>query len=524
MTAFVQLNIFKKNVTHFIPTPETIVVFSFMFAAIAIQMMHTEYGYHRDELFYIAIGDQWSFSNLDMLPLSPLYLRFFTFLFGYSLKVIHLASSLGSACTLGIASLITKELGGKKYAVVLTGVFLLFIGYLAAEKVFTYNILNDFIWVAALYTLVRALKNNNSVWAVLFGIITGIGMLNKVTVLFLPPAIVISLFFLPQRSWFRTKWLWISGCIILLFSIPFLWWQFRNGWYLLNYSIKYSNELSYKASFLSFLWNQIAPNNIISFPVWLTGLLLLLFSEKWKTYRLLGLCYIILFLIFYFLHLPNYFLQPFYSVLIPVGAISIERLFERLEAGKRTVKIVRISVPVVYVLLSLPSLPYAIPILPVEQMAKYATNFGVDAGVRTTSAKQSVLPIYYADCFGWEEMVKEISTVYHFNSLTGNSGIGILTGNYGEASAVHFYKSKYDLPEAISLTGWYYYHSLKTHSFRSAYVSIGVREDVLREMFSRVEKKGLFSNLYCMPFENNLSVYLCTCPKCDLKQKWLHEN
>ena len=69
-----------------------------------------------------------------------------------------------------------------------------------------------------------------------------------------------------------------------------------------------------------------------------------------------------------------------------------------------------------------------------------------------------------------EEMVKEISVVYHQNSLIENKGIGIITGNYGEASAVHFYKSKYDLPEAISTNGWYYFHTLQVHKFQSAYV------------------------------------------------------
>ena len=524
MAFFERLINFNNKESRFNISSETVIMIFFMCATVVFQFLHREYGYHRDELFYIAIGDEWSFSNLDMLPLSPLYLKLFTFLFGYSLKVIHLASSLGSACTLGVACMITKELGGKKYAILLTGTFLLFIGILGAEKMFTYNILNDLIWVAALYGLVKALKNGNPRGAVFIGILVGIGMLNKVTVLFLPLAILLSLLLVPQRSWFRSKWIWIGGGIIILFTIPFLLWQFSHDWYLLDYGIKYSGELSYKASFPAFLWNQIAPNNVLSFPVWLTGLFLLLFSAKWKTYRLLGICYIFFYLTFYLLHFPNYFLQPLYAVLIPVGTISIEQFLSRHNIKKLTVKISRAAIPVVYILASLPTLPFAIPILPVEQMATYLANFGVDAGVRTTSAEQSVLPIYYADCFGWEEMVKEISVVYHQNSLIENKGIGIITGNYGEASAVHFYKSKYDLPEAISTNGWYYFHTLQVHTFQSAYVSIGVSVDFLREMFSRVEQKGLFSNPYCMPFENNQSVYLCTNPKCDLKKRWFLEN
>ena len=35
------------------------------------------YGYHRDEMYYVAIADGFSFSNLDMPPGSPLYLKLF---------------------------------------------------------------------------------------------------------------------------------------------------------------------------------------------------------------------------------------------------------------------------------------------------------------------------------------------------------------------------------------------------------------------------------------------------------------
>jgi hypothetical protein len=513
-----QLNIFKKI------SGETIIVLSLMCATIVIQLLHLEYGYHRDELFYIAIGDQWNFNNLDMLPLSPLYLKLFTFLFGYSIKVIHLASSLGSACALGVACLITKELGGRKYSILLTGIFMLVIGFMAAEKIFTYNILNDFIWISSLYGLVRALKYNNPRWAIFIGIFIGLGMLNKVTILFLPLAIGVAMLLVPQRRWFRSRWIWIAAGIIALFSIPFLIWQFKHDWYLLNYATKYSGELSYKASFPSFLWNQIAPNNILSFPVWLGGLLLLLISFKWKSFRLLGICYILLYLIFFLLHFPNYFLQPLYAVLIPVGAIGIEQFLLRFDTKRPLLKIVKIEIPVVYLIGSLPSLPFAIPVLPVGKLTTYLTNFGVDAGVRTTNAAQSVLPIYYADCFGWEEMVKELATVYHNSLSANNNETGILTGNYGEASAVHFYGSKYDIPEAISTSGWYYFHALEVGKFQSTYVSIGVPVEFLTELFSKVENKGLFSNPYCMPFENNQSVYLCSFPKCDLKKRWLSEK
>ena len=53
---------------------ESIVPWLFVCTEFAFQLLMRVYGYHRDELYYLAIGDSWSFSNLYMPPVSPLYL------------------------------------------------------------------------------------------------------------------------------------------------------------------------------------------------------------------------------------------------------------------------------------------------------------------------------------------------------------------------------------------------------------------------------------------------------------------
>jgi len=216
--------------------------------------------------------------------------------------------------------------------------------------------------------------------------------------------------------------------------------------------------------------------------------------------------------------------MPLYAILISVGSIRLEELMYSLNPGKLIVKFGRAVLPLVYILGSIPLLPLAVPILPVERLVRYTAKIGVDLGIKTNSSIQGLLPTWFADRFGWEDMVKEISTVYHLNSEIGKTGVGIITGNYGEASAVHFYHKKYDLPDAISTHGWYYYHTIQVHEFKLAYVSIGVSVDFLREMFLKVEQKGKFFNPYCNPNENNQIVYLCTGPKVDLRKRWLIEN
>ena len=258
-------------------------------AKIAIHLLLPEYGLHRDEYFYIAIGDQFSLHNLDVPPLTPLFLKLFTTLFGYSIKSVHFASALCGAVSLLFACLITRDLGGKKYAVLLTGLLFLFSGFLIFGSIFTYDSLDFLIWLAVIYLLVRILKTENPKLWIPVGVLLGLGILNKLTILFLGLAIFISLWLVPQRTQFKSKWIWIAGVIAIAFSIPFLIWQSGNDWYFINFAANYGGGLSYRASLPGFLWNQIYPNNIINFPVWLTGLVLLLFSSKWRRYRFFGI-------------------------------------------------------------------------------------------------------------------------------------------------------------------------------------------------------------------------------------------
>lgn len=488
---------------------------------IAIHLLLPEYGLHRDEYFYIAIGDQFSLYNLDVPPLTPLFLKLFTTLFGYSIKSVHFASALCGAVSLLFACLITRELGGKKYAVLMSGLFFLFSGFLIFGSIFTYDSLDFLIWVAVIYLLVRILREENSKLWILVGVLLGFGILNKLTILFLGLAIFVSLWLVPQRTHLKSKWIWIAGLITALFSIPFVIWQFQHDWYFIDFATNYGGGLSYRASLPEFLWNQLFPNNLMNFPVWLTGLILLLFSSEWKRYRFFGFAYLVLFFLFYFLGAKFYFLVPFYTILLSVASIKIEEWINNLEVKRLKTKIVKIGLPAVYVALSLPYVPLAVPALPVEKLVAYASMLGVDAGVKYENNKINQLPQHFADRFGWDEMVAEIARVYNNLPADERREFGIVTENWGEASAVHYYKGQYRLPEPISLHGWYYFESLRTYHFKEKYVAIGFSEDELNSIFEDVRQGGFFSNTYCMPHENNQTIFVCQKPRFNLRQAWI---
>ena len=77
-----------------------------------------------------------------------------------------------------------------------------------------------------------------------------------------------------------------------------------------------------------------------------------------------------------------------------------------------------------------------------------------------------------------------------------------------------------NLPKAISLDGWFYFETIRTHQFKNHYIAVGMSKTELENMFTDVQKLGIYMHKYCMPHENNKTLYSCSEPKIYLKNYW----
>ena len=77
------------------------------------------YGYFRDELYYIACARHLDFGYVDLAPLSAFLLRIELILFGSSLFALRIFPALASAVTIVFTGILTRELGGRAWAIVL---------------------------------------------------------------------------------------------------------------------------------------------------------------------------------------------------------------------------------------------------------------------------------------------------------------------------------------------------------------------------------------------------------------------
>ena len=146
-------------------------------AAAAIALFHLianpHYGFFRDELYFIICGFHPQFGYVDQPPLVPL-LAAGSQLFGHSLWLLRAVPAILGGLAAGVAVLLAAELGGKRFAqimtaltVALTPVLLSFAGKVGTDE------LNPLLWTLAAYAILRVLDGHDARWSLVAGAALG---------------------------------------------------------------------------------------------------------------------------------------------------------------------------------------------------------------------------------------------------------------------------------------------------------------------------------------------------------------
>lgn len=74
------------------------------------------YGYHRDELYFLAAGKHLDWAYADQGPVTPLTARAMSAISAGSLRALRLPSALAGGATVLLTGLLARELGGSRRA------------------------------------------------------------------------------------------------------------------------------------------------------------------------------------------------------------------------------------------------------------------------------------------------------------------------------------------------------------------------------------------------------------------------
>jgi hypothetical protein len=343
--------------------------------------------------------------------------------------------------------------------------------------------------------------------------VVGLGLTNKVTLLYFCLAMVIGLALTAQRKAFRSPWLYVGGALAVAFLVPYLIWNALHGWPTFEFWGAYGNKVV-QASPVEFFIQQILIMHPFTFPLWAMGLFYF-FSKRGATYRPFGWMYLVLLSIFMLQHAKNYFLAPIYPVLFAGGAVFFE---QSIEKNPRRVW----WKPAYVILLVIGGIviaPLAVPVLPLQATVSYVRSLS-GTNVKAEKFDTGVLPQHFADRFGWDEMAAAVAEVYHSLPAADQATACLFTGNYGEAGALEFYAPRYGLPHVISGHNNYFIWGPDGCSGETVIlVGAGDLKD-LRRVFSDVQEMSRTHCEYCMPYENNLPIYVAHGLNAPLKELW----
>jgi hypothetical protein len=83
---------------------------------------NNRYGYFRDEFDYMSCGDHLAWGYVDQPPLIPFLIRICRALLGDSLRGIRFIPALASSLLIVQTAAIARELGGRRYALLLSAI------------------------------------------------------------------------------------------------------------------------------------------------------------------------------------------------------------------------------------------------------------------------------------------------------------------------------------------------------------------------------------------------------------------
>jgi hypothetical protein len=461
------------------------------------------YGYFRDELYYLACSDHLAFGYVDQPPLSIWLLAASRWAFGDSLFALRLLPALAGAATVLLAGLMARELGGGRLAQALAGLgTLVSLVYLGMDGFFSMNAFDILIWALAGWLVIRLIAVNQPRRWVLLGAVLGLGLLNKVGVLWLGAGLGVGLVLTPQRRSLRTPWPWLAATMAAVLFSPFVIWNATHGWAHLEFIHNATAGKYSGLSPLSFLAGQWLQQNPVTLPLWLAGLGFLAFSKAGTRWRLLAWLYLTpLAILLVNGHSKSEYLAPAYSMLFAAGGVALERWL----SGPR-LRLVGLGYAVVLTS-GLVLTPLALPILPAESYIRYAKTLGIAPS--TPEHKQlAELPQFYADMFGWEEKAQAVARVYHALPPAEQEKAVLAADNYGRCGALDFFGRRLGLPPCISGHNNYWIWGPRGWDGEVIVILGGALADK-REQFESVEVAGETSCRYCMPYENHLKIYVC---------------
>lgn len=487
--------------------------------AAAVFLLHaifaTTYGIFRDELYYLACAARLDWGYVDHPPLIAAITALWTAVCGDSLRAIRLLAAFAGAATVAASGSLARRMGGGNWAVALTG---LAVGLspivLGLTSVLSMNVFDLLFWALACRIVAALLDGGGERLWLAFGAVAGLGLLNKISMLFLGFGLAVGIVAARRFDLLRSRYLWFAGALAGLLFAPHLAWQHLHGWPTREFMANASQTKNVALAPLDFLARQVLQTGPLHALVWIAGLAALLFAAQLRPWRPFGVAYLTILAVMLSTAAKPYYLAPAYPMLWAAGAVAIEAWTRSRRGGQ----LLRAAAVGAVVLSGLAFAPLARAILPVDAYVRYARALGQEPG---TDERKSLgrLPQFFADMQEWRGLAESVAVATARLTPDERRGACVFGQNYGEASAVDYFGRELSLPPAISGHNSWHLWGMGACSGEVLLV-VGDDEPSLRKLFAEVELGATFDCRDCMPYEDDLPVWIVRRPRVDVAALW----
>ena len=516
-----------------------------------------DYGLFRDEFYYISCANHLAWGYVDHPPLSIFLLAVQTALFGDGVFSLRIIPSLAGGVLVILSGLLARELGADRFGQAFTAAVVAFTHtFIAFAGFYSMNALDLVFWAAILYVYILitrqpipepglfkfrfSRRNTGWLW-ILLGALFGLGLLNKLSVLWLGAGLGLGMLLTWQRNWLRTPWPWIAAAIAGLIFVPHIVWQLEYGRPTAAFIHNATRFKHATFSPLNFSIGVLMYMNPLLLPIWLGGMIWLFVGRGASSHRWLG--WAMLFVIGYLTLSGS--AKPYYPVLAfpPLAAAAgaaTTSLFRRQQ------KLWRLLIAIYITIVLLIFLPFSTPLMPPQKVIdwSYTTGitmpsghrgkpggppkhvggvFGFSALGQQKTGNEIVdrflrLPPYFGGCFGWKEVATTVEEAYLSLSPVERQQARVITFNYSEAGSLQYYSTEYSLPPVYS--GHNNFWFWPPESFEGITLTVGFEREKLEPLFQEVELAAMTDCDFCIPAEDDVAVFICRGPKLPFNELW----
>jgi hypothetical protein len=475
-------------------------------AAIAAASFGTEmavsarYGYHRDELYFLAAGHHLAFGYVDQPPLTPLLARATAAVTGNTLVGFRVLPALALAALVLLTAAMSRLLGAGRTGQIIAALATATCGeYLGAMHELTTTTPDFVFWTVTLYLVMRLVTSQDPRWWLAIGACAGVGSEAKWNIGFLAAALAAGFAATAvrdpgARGLLRSRYLLIGCVLALALAAPAVVWQAAHGWPNLDVYRSLQGAAGHNRA--TYWAAQVLYTGPALTPIWITGAIWSLRSPAARSFRPVALASVIVIVLPFVLGGKPYYPGAVYTFLFAAGSVPIGRWLAARQSwpGRAWPFAVILAAAAV-------GLPISLPVLPARVLHTVPLQkINYDLG----------------ETISWPQQVALVAREYGALPGAERSRTTILTGNYGEAGAVDRYGPALGLPAVYSGANNFWLWGPPPAADTSA-IAVNVAPGLLRREFAHVRMIATFWNgVGVDDDEQGVPIYLAT----GLKSSW----